>query len=441
MRRITAAWTAVLVLICSMNVYASDLEPADTGSVNTIDMPEEKSGTEIKTEADQQEEPEAESKTELDQQEPETGLETESGQQNEPETEIKTEPEHQKEPETELKTKPDQQEEPEATAETEQDQEKDVFYRVSLPADSRVYLDPGNLSGRGQIFSDSCQVENYGNTDIAIKIKNIDIYYQFSESIYEFSKDAVTGSLPSVKRLQVDMIWKNEDEDTEKVLNICEGAPEEYVLFLKAANYDENGEFISVAEGGRGSFSFTGTVNSNPNLIWEDGEITVSFRYEIVNMEEKSDEVTEDNMSQEEKESMNETPVPVQEDSASQQDVTDHVQNIEDFEKTNQESLGEQTKEPEHLAVSDNDGDTDSQEDTEHQGETSNYTEGVEQGTAENTESLEISDPSENAEKGEDTKITDIPETTDYGSDTEEKGNLEGSVGVPEETAENVEIP
>lgn len=225
MRRKTRVFLVVLILINSMKVYASDTGSADTG-LDVGCMPEDAQG-------------------------------------GRPETELSTEVESGREP----------------------DQDKEVFYQISLPADSKAYLDPGNLSGRGQIFSDSYKVENYGNTDIAVKIKNIDIYCQSSENIYEFSRDEIAESCPSVKKLQIEIIWKNESEDVETILNVCEDSPDEYVLFLKAANYDDNGEFISLAEGGIGSFCFTGTVNSNPDLIWEDGEITVSFNYEIVNME------------------------------------------------------------------------------------------------------------------------------------------------------------
>lgn len=181
---------------------------------------------------------------------------------------------------------------------------QDILYNVSLPADSTAYLDPGNISGRGQIFSEQYKVENYGNTDISIKIKDIDIYCKFSERLYEFSENEIADSSPSdsipsdnsfvdsdpaVKKLHVEMVWKNENGEPEKVLNVSEGVADEDVLHLKAAEYDDDGGFVELNDGGTGSFFFRGTVDPDPGLVWEDGEIVIRFNYEIVNTDEEEE--------------------------------------------------------------------------------------------------------------------------------------------------------
>lgn len=186
--------------------------------------------------------------------------------------------------------------------------DKDILYNVSLPAVSTAYLDPGNLSGRGQIFSDQYKIENYGNTDISIKIKDVDIYCGSSERVYAFIENASTDSTPSdsrladnehaendpaVRRLYVEMVWKNGGDGSEKILHVSEEVLDEYVLYLKAAVYDEDGEFVSLSDGGTGFFSFTGTMDPDPVLVWEDDEIVVSFHYEIINTEEE-EELEED---------------------------------------------------------------------------------------------------------------------------------------------------
>lgn len=157
---------------------------------------------------------------------------------------------------------------------TEEVREQDCIYNVSFPAMSKVYLDPGNLSGRGQIFSDEFEVENYGNTDIAIKIKNIHVY---------LSEEA--ADMNNVKRIDVDIVWKNRKENTETVLDVVESSPDEYVLVLEAAQYTEDGQLIGLNEGGKGMFYFTGSMNWNPELVWDDTDVSVSFDYEIVNLE------------------------------------------------------------------------------------------------------------------------------------------------------------
>ena len=170
--------------------------------------------------------------------------------------------------------------------ETVQLSEECHIYNVSLPTKTMAYLDPGNLSGRGQIYSDQYVVENHGDTDVAIKIKNIDIVCHSTENVYEFLTEEVTDNQSMVRKLNVNMVWKNETENIEKVLNVAEGAPDACVLLLKAAKYDENGQYIGLNDGSTGTFCFTGTLNSNMDIVWEDNDITVHFNYEIVCAEE-----------------------------------------------------------------------------------------------------------------------------------------------------------
>jgi hypothetical protein len=183
--------------------------------------------------------------------------------------------------------------ETQSTALSEENQEESTevaeaapIFNVSLPASTNAYLDPGNLSGKGQIFSEQYIVENYGNTDVAIKIKNIEIHCNSTENQYEFSEDAITEDYSMVKKLNVELVWKNETEHTEKILKVIEGSPNEEILLLKAAEYDENNEFAALNPGSTGIFYFTGTMNANTNIEWKDGDIIVSFDYEIVCAEE-----------------------------------------------------------------------------------------------------------------------------------------------------------
>lgn len=178
----------------------------------------------------------------------------------------------------------------------EEAKEQDCIYNVSFPTMSKVYLDPGNLSGRGQVFSDEFEVENYGNTDIAIKIKNINVYYCSTEKVYQLSEKA--ADMNNVKRIDVDIVWKNIKENTETVLDVVESSPDEYVLVLKAAQYTEDGQLIGMNEGSKGMFYFTGSLNPNPELVWDDSDVSVSFDYEIVNVEKHEPAETQETVKE-----------------------------------------------------------------------------------------------------------------------------------------------
>lgn len=216
-------------------------------------------------------------------------------------------------------------------------EERDMVYNVSFPANTAAFLDPGNLSGRGQIFSGKYSVENYGSADAAVKIKNIHIICQSEGDTYEFMEEEIDDSDSMVKRLSINMIWVNESEGVEETLHVVEGAEEECVLFLKAAEYDDDDEFTGLNEGSTGYFYFTGTLNANPELVWEDDEISVQFDYEIVTeMDEEEEEELEEEVEGEEEE----LPEKAEETEKTQPGTED---------KTDDKPEGEEQKVPENI--------------------------------------------------------------------------------------------
>lgn len=251
----------IAILCCGMNVFA-DESGEQVSSTSANEIPEESSALPVETDQADGTEKETETEKVPDKTDRLDMEDEDSGGQEEQQAELSDE-------------------------KIISDSDENVLYQVSFPANTKAYFDPGNLSGRGQVFSDRFTVENYGNTNVAIKIKHINVYYLSADDIYEFSDHEITDSASHVKKMNINMVWENEDMQTEKVLQISEGARDEMVLWLRAAKYSESGEFLSLSDGGTGSFYFTGTVNANPNLNWEDGEITVSFDYEIVNVEEE----------------------------------------------------------------------------------------------------------------------------------------------------------
>lgn len=209
----------------------------------------------------------------------------------------------------------------------EEDETGGELYQISFPANIHACLDPGNLSGKGQIFSDRYTIENCGNIDVAIKITNIRVSCLSEEETYEFSEEKVTDSSSGIKRLNIRMVWGNEAERTETVLQVSEGVRDERVLSLAAVQSDEKGERAGLSGGSRGYFYFTGTMNANPDIVWEDGEITVHFDYEIVALEEREEnreeeaQETSESAAVEESEEGREMPESTEETAKSRADL------------------------------------------------------------------------------------------------------------------------
>ncbi len=353
--------------------------------------------------------------------EPETAGPGTEGTEEEPGSEVDTDPAVESGPEASETEGTEEEPAPEADPVETADEEpvpesREIIVQVAMPADSKACLDPGNLSGRGQIFSDSYRVENHGNTDIVIQIKNIDIYYLSSEDVYELSREEVTDGPAAVKRLHVDMIWKNENEDAEKVLNISEGVADQEVLCLKAAEYDENGEFVSISDGGAGFFRFTGTVNPDPRLVWEDGEITVRFNYELIPVES---EKTAEEGEKGEKE----------EDSGERADIPEAVQIPAEDSLLEKEELTVNEKDTNNEKYTDNMTDQEDAGNTNDPkpadgAESGENTEGADH--TDETQSADDGEPGENAENMDSTEYTDETGSADNGAVTDDTADTDG---------------
>lgn len=233
-------------------------------------------------------------------------------------------------------------------------------YNVTFPAKTVACLDPDNLSGRGQIFSDEYVVENYSNTDVSIRVKNVKVFYFSTESVYEFYETGIEENSSDVKRLDVNLVWVNNSENTERVLHVTEGECDETVLVLKAAEYNNRGEFISLNEGSTGFFYFTGTLNANPNIVWEDGEVELQFDYEIVNAKSEIPEGTPASEEAETDSGQADNLVqPMEEDNASSSEINSgqdgQSEETTETEKAQGDDGSIKTKVPEGTSVSEED--------------------------------------------------------------------------------------
>lgn len=162
-----------------------------------------------------------------------------------------------------------------------------AILKVSMPAKVKGYLDPINLSGKGGVYSDEYKVVNYGNRDIAIKIKKINIsYHNGTSKMSGPSEETVNDELMGDKKIDINMVWKNADESQEMILDMTESEPDVDVIYLKASEYDDEGRFVRLRKGSEGIFYFTGSLDSDPDAEWHAGDVAVSFSYAVEPLEQ-----------------------------------------------------------------------------------------------------------------------------------------------------------
>lgn len=171
-----------------------------------------------------------------------------------------------------------------AVEDKEEVEQDHAILKVEMPIKTCVHMDPENRKGKGQLFSEVYEVVNYSNRDVLIRIKDVSIIYKCRQDLYEFSEKAVADDSSDTKKISLDMVWTNKEEKKEKVLNICDGITKADVLCLKAAEYDHDGKFEKLNKGSRGGFYFTGSLNSYLGTRWVDGEISINFDYQVIDV-------------------------------------------------------------------------------------------------------------------------------------------------------------
>ena len=169
--------------------------------------------------------------------------------------------------------------------------EEEAIINVSVPRNIHGCLHPENFSGKGGVYSDKSEIINYGNRDVVVKIKKINAFYKEDKGLYEFSENTVGDEGPNIKKMNIDMVWENESEDMQKVLNVIDGQVDEYVLYLKASKYDENNRFVELNDGSVGIFYVRGTLNQNLDIQWNDNEIALQLDYRIQSVEKTEESV------------------------------------------------------------------------------------------------------------------------------------------------------
>lgn len=180
----------------------------------------------------------------------------------------------------------------------EEVEQEHAIIKVEMPIKTCVHMDPENRKGKGQLFSEVYEVVNYSNRDVLIRIKDVSIIYKFKQDLYEFSEKTVADDSSDTKKISLDMVWANKEEKKEKVLNISDGITKADVLCLKAAEYDHDEKFAKLNKGSRGGFYFTGSLNSYLGTRWVDGEISINFDYQVIDMNEDDGDTEEVNANE-----------------------------------------------------------------------------------------------------------------------------------------------
>lgn len=168
---------------------------------------------------------------------------------------------------------------------------------VVVPSNLDFQLDPLEVHGKGQIYSDNFLIQNYSNTDVTVKLENIK--YTFVNETDFLSLDMPPeipfGIRNPSKLKEVYMLLHYENRDYENFVITTKEKSETADIILAAAEYDEDGNFVELNADSTLIFSFTGIVNHLPAIEWEDKDFSVSIEYTLIPDEfDESDEADQE---------------------------------------------------------------------------------------------------------------------------------------------------
>jgi hypothetical protein len=148
--------------------------------------------------------------------------------------------------------------------------ECDIDYEdISMPKSVSIVIDPYDLKGRGQIYSDLYKCENLGETDVRITFNELKVTFANGKDFKALAKPFDPGSGTDLKAVYLVMNFGREDvrpvvlTDSKRKGNIS--------ITMSAINAETKDNSFSL--------SFSGNVNENPAEPWCNGDIKIYIKY------------------------------------------------------------------------------------------------------------------------------------------------------------------
>jgi hypothetical protein len=143
---------------------------------------------------------------------------------------------------------------------------------VMIPASVRITIDPLEMSGKGQIYSDAYAIKNLGDTDVVLSFTDMRVDFandrDFEALALPFDENAAS------KRKSIYMVVDFGRGDIPPVVLTDLSRESEVRIPIRAAQNDPNGEDSL-------SLRFSGSVNHAPEVAWQSGDVSINLTYLI----------------------------------------------------------------------------------------------------------------------------------------------------------------
>jgi hypothetical protein len=152
--------------------------------------------------------------------------------------------------------------------------EEPVIISVKVPENLNFHIDPYNLAGRGQIYSDGKTIRNNGDTDICVTFTDFDVSFS-NEEDFDPLTEPFDMPFDEAQRYNRKAIYITLDfgrPDMEPVV-ITGWNGEQPSVILSAEEVDSANSYVNLTIGGN--------LNPGPLNYWKNGDVSISIDYHI----------------------------------------------------------------------------------------------------------------------------------------------------------------
>jgi hypothetical protein len=149
---------------------------------------------------------------------------------------------------------------------------EELVVNVVIPVTVDITIDPLEIGGRGQVYSDAYEIRNYGDTDVTLTFSDFAVIFANNTNFKALTKPYGETSKSDLKAIYLLLDFGRADIPPVVMTDASAGSVS---IPLAAAGEGVPDEAVSLA------LRFSGDVNPYPGEAWNTGDVRVRLTYQL----------------------------------------------------------------------------------------------------------------------------------------------------------------
>ena len=154
---------------------------------------------------------------------------------------------------------------------------------VIVPISVSITIDPLELAGKGQVYSNTYNIKNYGDTDVILTFTDIKVTFAEGSLIEPLAQPIDEGLGSELKSIFMKLDFGRSDVPPAVITD--QTTKEAISIPLSATQGDTAGDSLV-------AFNFSGNVNEASALYWHNDDVKISMNYTLVAVPPPVEEIT-----------------------------------------------------------------------------------------------------------------------------------------------------